>query len=220
MKSSVFRLFILCSLILGISACGTAQKVQYSAMEKVGIHKRDILVDRIEKTSEVQEYTKSEFKSAYQELTKLVDADDRGLEDKYNTLAKAVEKSEARADELEKRIASVDKVAKDLFVEWAQELEQYQSPKLRTVSEKNMRTTEQKYATIYKQMQASYAKVQPVLQVLQDNTLYLKHNLNARAISGISNEVLSVEAKVAALIQQMETSISESRKFIDAMGNK
>lgn len=214
------KAFLLSLLVLSLSACGTAQKVQYSALEKVGVHKRDILVDRIEKTSEVQEQTKKEFKSAYQELTSLVKTDDRGLEDNYKKLAKAVEKSESRANDLKKRIASVDEVAKALFVEWDQELDQYQSPKLRAISEKNMRTTEKKYATIYQQMNASYARVQPVLEVLQDNTLYLKHNLNARAISGISNEVLSVEGKVAALIQQMEMSISESKKFIDSMGNK
>ena len=214
------KVFLLGLLVLSVSACGTAQKVQYSALEKVGVHKRDILVDRIEKTSEVQEQTKKEFKSAYQELTSLVKTDDRGLEDNYKKLAKAVEKSESRANDLKKRIASVDEVAKALFIEWNQELDQYQSPKLRAISEKNMRTTEKKYATIYQQMNASYARVQPVLEVLQDNTLYLKHNLNARAISGISNEVLSVEGKVAALIQQMEMSISESKKFIDSMGNK
>lgn len=214
------KVFILSLIVLSLSACGTAQKVQYSAMEKVGIHKRDILVDRIEKTSEVQEQTKVEFKSAYQELTSLVKTDDRGLEDKYKKLAKAVEKSESRANDLEERIKSVDKVAKDLFAEWTQELDQYQNPKLRAASERNMRTTERRYASIYKQMQVSHARVQPVLQVLQDNTLYLKHNLNARAISGISNEVLSVEGKVAALIEQMEMSISESKKFVEAMSNK
>lgn len=214
------KAFLFSLLVLSLSACGTAQKVQYSALEKVGVHKRDILVDRIEKTSEVQEQTKKEFKSAYEELTSLVKTDDRGLEDNYKKLAKAVEKSESRANDLEKRIASVDEVAKALFVEWNQELDQYDSPKLRSVSEKNMRSTEQKYAAIYQQMKSSHARVLPVLEVLQDNTLYLKHNLNARAISGISNEVLSVEGKVAALIEQMEVSISESKKFIDAMGNK
>ena len=214
------KALILSLAVLSLSACGTAQKVQYSAMEKVGIHKRDILVDRIEKTSEAQEQTKQEFKSAYEELTSLVKTDDRGLEAKYKKLAKAVETSESSANQLEERIASVDKVAKDLFAEWAQELDQYQSKKLRATSEQNMRATEQKYTAIYQQMQASYARVEPVLEVLQDNTLYLKHNLNARAISGISNEVLSVEGKVAALIKQMEVSISESKEFINAMGNK
>lgn len=217
-KGNTMKALIFSLLLLVVSACGTAQKVQYSAWEKVGVHKRDILVDRIEKTSAVQEQTKEEFKSAYEELASLVEIDDRGLEAKYKKLARAVESSEGTASELEKRIASVDRVAQDLFQEWKQELDQYQNQKLRAASEKNMLATQKKYANIYQQMQASYVKVGPVLEVLQDNTLYLKHNLNARAISGISTEVLSVEGKVAALIQEMEASISESKAFIDAMG--
>lgn len=211
---------LLSFILLNLAACGTAQKVQYSALEKAGIHKRDILVDRIEKTSELQEETKQEFKSAYEVLTSLVATGDKGLEAKYKRLANSVEDSEDSADTLKNRIASVDQIAQDLFAEWQQELEQYTNQKLRKISESNMRKTQQSYAAIYRQMQNSYAKIDPVLKVLQDNTLYLKHNLNARAISGISNEVLSVEGKVAALIQQMEKSIEESKAFIAAMNNQ
>jgi len=66
-------------------------------------------------------------------------------------------------------------------------------------------------------MRASQKRIDPVLRVLQDNTLFLKHNLNARAISSISSEVLTVESKVALLIQQMEASIRESENFINDM---
>lgn len=206
-------------LLLSLTACGTTQNIKYSVLEKAGIHKRDILVDRIEKTSEVQEEAKEDFKSAYERLSELVDVDDAGLENQYKKLQKAVDVSEDRSNELQSRIASVDSVAKDLFAEWREELTQYTNVNLRRQSENNLKSTEQRYATIYRQMQDSYARVQPVLRVLQDNTLYLKHNLNARAISGISNEVLSVEGKVAQLIVQMEKSISESQQFIDSMGN-
>lgn len=211
---------LLILILFSLTACGTAQKVQYSAMEKVGIHKRDILVDRIEKTSKLQEQTKQEFKSAYEELTALVSVDDRGLEAKYKKLATAVKNSEDSTDQLKDRIASVDQVAAALFDEWKQELDEYSNPKLRKISDTNMRSTKQRYAMIYRQMQDSFAKIEPVLQVLQDNTLYLKHNLNARAINGITNEVMSVGGKVAELIKQMEASIAESKKFIDGMSNK
>ena len=206
-------------LLLSLTACGTTQHIKYSVLEKAGIHKRDILVDRIEKTSEVQEEAKEDFQSAYERLSELVDVDDAGLESQYKKLQKAVDVSENRSNELQSRIASVDSVAKDLFAEWREELGQYTNVNLRRQSENNLKMTEQRYAVIYRQMQNSYARVQPVLQVLQDNTLYLKHNLNARAISGITNEVLSVEDKVAQLIIQMEKSIRESKQFIDSMGN-
>ena len=214
MKNLLIRI-----LLLSLTACGTTQNIKYSVLEKAGIHKRDILVDRIEKTSEVQEEAKEDFQSAYERLSELVGVDDAGLESQYKKLQNAVDVSENRSNELQSRIASVDSVAKDLFAEWRKELGQYTSANLRRQSENNLKMTEQRYAIIYRQMQNSYARVQPVLQVLQDNTLYLKHNLNARAISGITNEVLSVEDKVAQLIVQMENSIRESKQFIDSMGN-
>ena len=202
-----------------LSGCSVAQKAQYSALEKFGVHKRDILVDRIEKTTETQEETKQQFQSAYEELASLVDVDDLGLEKRYQRMASAVDKSEAKANQLTARIKSVDKVANDLFAEWEEELNQYQSVNLRTASQNNLNATKARYQKIYQKMQESSAKVEPVLQVLQDNTLYLKHNLNARAVSGLSNEVLVIEDKVRALIAQMELSINESKSFIGSMQN-
>jgi len=210
---------LLIVLILNLMACETTQNIKYTALEKVGIHKRDILVDRIKDTSASQEKAKQEFKSAYQELSSLVNVQDSGLEKKYNKLKKAVENSEDRTDDLKNRIVKVDQVANALFNEWNQELDQYQNQKLRTISSTNLNTTKQRYAVIYQKMQASYDKVLPVLKVLQDNTLYLKHNLNARAVNGLSNEVLSVENKVTELIRQMELSIDESKRFINEIEN-
>lgn len=214
---SLPSLFMTLCLSLSLSACGVAQKVQYSALEKVGVHKRDILVDRIEKTSETQEQTKEQFKSAYDELASLVTVDDQGLERKYKKMANAVKLSEEKADELADRIKSVNSVANALFAEWETELGQYQSERLRKTSANNLATTKTRYAAIYQKMQESHQRVEPVLKVLQDNTLYLKHNLNARAVSSISTEVTVIESKVRNLIAQMEASISESRSFVDNM---
>jgi len=214
------KISFLLIITLLLSACGTVQKAQYSALEKVGIHKRDILVDRIEKTSETQEETKEQFQSAYEELASLVNIDDGGLEKKYKRMAKAVEASEDKAEELNDRIESVDEVANALFTEWQEELNEYQSASLRRTSQENLSNTKKRYATIYQKMQASQQRIDPVLKVLQDNTLYLKHNLNARAVNSLSSEVIIIEDKVARLIEQMEASINESKRFINAMQNK
>lgn len=211
------KLFLSFFIIMSLSACGTAQKVKYSTLEKVGIHKRDILVDRIKDTNETQQDAKEEFKSAYDELADLIDTNDRGLEKKYARMADAVSDSEDKANELDQRIKSVNAVATDLFNEWEEELAQYQSASLRRVSEQNLNTTKARYQQLYQSMLISQQRIIPVLEVLQDNTLYLKHNLNARAISNISSEVISVEDKVDSLIRQMEESIAESKRFIEDM---
>ncbi len=204
-------------LTLTLSACGVAKNAQYSTLEQFGVHKRDILVDRIEKTTQTQEQTKAQVKSAYEELSELIQVNEAGLEKKYKSMAKAVEKSEAKAQQLNNRIQAVDQVAKDLFREWEAELKAYTSDRLRTTSANNLATTRQRYQAILGKMRASAERVTPVLQILQDNTLFLKHNLNARAVAGIGGELTSIESKVSLLIEQMEASIAESQRFVKSM---
>jgi hypothetical protein len=212
---------IIKSLILGLAltltGCSTVEKVQYAAWEKVGVHKRDILVDRIQDTAEAQEEAKQEFKSAYEELATLINVDDKGLDAKYKQVAAAYERSEDSSESLKDHIASVDSVANNLFAEWEQELTQYTSDNLRNNSAANLAKTKKRYATLYKAMQDSYSTIPPVLNVLRDNTLYLKHNLNANAISSMQGEVKSIRGKVDNLIKEMESSINESQQFIEQM---
>lgn len=50
-----------------------------------------------------------------------------------------------------------------------------------------------------------------------DQVLFLKHNLNARAIASLKGNVASIESDIAVLIREMEASIREANRFIDAM---
>ena len=55
--------------ILLLTGCESAY---YGAWEKVGVHKRDILVDRVEDAAEAQEDAKEEFKSALEKFSSVV----------------------------------------------------------------------------------------------------------------------------------------------------
>ncbi len=213
----MFRIFLLAMTLSLVGCSSTIEKAQYAAWEKVGVHKRDILVDRIQDTAEAQEETKQEFKSAYEELATLIKVDDQALADKYQQVSEAYERSEKSSENLKNHIASVDRVAQNLFVEWEQELGQYTSDNLRQNSASNLAKTKTNYAAIYKAMQDSYKTIPPVLNILRDNTLYLKHNLNANAISSMQGEVKSIKGKVNTLIKEMESSITESQQFISQM---
>ena len=65
-------------------------------------------------------------------------------------------------------------------------------------------------------MRASQAQIRPALELLQDNTLHLKHSLNANAISELNAATELVHTRVARLIAEMERSIEASQQFIDA----
>lgn len=66
-------------------------------------------------------------------------------------------------------------------------------------------------------MKRAESRMEPVLKVLRDQVLFLKHNLNAQAIASIKNEIVRVGADVSALVKEMEMAIAEADKFIAAM---
>ncbi len=197
--------------VLSLSAC---QSAYYGAMEKVGIHKRDIMVDRVEAARDAQQDAKEEFSSALDQFQQMFGKPDTDLQDQYDDLNAAYEDSQDAAEDVSKRIDSVEDVSEALFEEWEEELDLYTSSKLRQDSANKLRETKRKYASLIGAMRAAEKRMEPVLNALRDQVLYLKHNLNARAIDGLKGELKSVETNVARLIRDMEKSIAESEAFI------
>lgn len=80
-----------------------------------------------------------------------------------------------------------------------------------------MRDTKREYGKMVAAMRKAEKTMYPVLDVLRDQVLFLKHNLNARAIASIKTELATVQRDVAALVKQMESSIAEANQFITQM---
>ena len=80
-------------------------------------------------------------------------------------------------------------------------------------------TTRRQYQGLIRAMRSAEARMAPVLQAFQDQVLFLKHNLNARAIDSLQGELGTIETDVAQLIREMEKSIAESEAFIRSLQN-
>ena len=205
------RLLIVLTCGLLLVGCSS---VYYNAMEKVGIHKRDIMVDRVEEMRDSQQETKEQFASALEHFKAVLKVEGGDLEDKYTELNAELERSEEQAEEVRERIAAVEDVSEALFDEWQAELSLYSSASLRRSSEQKLKKTRSHYSKLIGAMKRAEAKIDPVLNPLRDQVLYLKHNLNAQAIASLQLELGSIEADVARLIKEMEASIREADGFI------
>ncbi len=190
------------------------ESTYYNAMEKVGIHKRDILVDRVEEASDSQREAQEQFRDALSQFRSVVSFDGGDLEKLYNRLNSSYEDSRAAAREISERIEAVESVAEALFDEWQEELELYSNSRLRADSAAKLRDTQRRYRGLRDSLRRSEKSLAPVLENLQDNVLYLKHNLNASAISAIKGELATIDRDVTALIATMEAAIQESEGFI------
>jgi len=207
---------VLFTLLIQLAGCETAY---YDAWEQVGVHKRDILVDRIEETQEAQEKTQEQFKDALEQYRAVVNFDGGDLEKRYNKLNAEYEDSDQAAKAISGHIDSVEDVAEDLFDEWEDELAQIQNRTLRDDSAKKLHDTRYKYQQMVKSMRKAEKSVHPVLTTLRDQVLYLKHNLNAQAISALKGELSTINSDVNTLILDMQKSIDEANLFINRIKN-
>ncbi|MGR5166956.1 DUF2959 domain-containing protein [Vibrio astriarenae] len=189
----------------------------YAAMEQVGYHKRDIMVDRVEDAKDSQQEAQQEFISALEALSALTNFDGGELETVYNDINSRYEASEAAAQDVKDRIEAIEDVSDALFEEWQQELELYSNDKLRRSSEQKLRDTKASYQTMLAAMWKAEQKMTPVLDTLRDNTLYLKHNLNASAVGSLQGEFMSLESDIELAIEQMNAAIAESDKFLQTL---
>jgi Protein of unknown function (DUF2959). len=201
-------------VLLALAGCETAY---YGAMEKIGIEKRDILVDRIEDTQEVQQDAQEQFKDALEQYRAVVAFDGGNLEKLYDRLSREYEDSEAVANRIGDRIREVEDVADDLFREWEKELKLIKNPSLRQDSKTKLRQTQARSKQMIAAMWQAEKAVHPVLDTLRDQVYYLKHNLNAQAIAALKGELRTIDSDVNQLISQMQRSINEANRFIASM---
>ncbi|AZZ46027.1 DUF2959 domain-containing protein [Pseudomonadaceae bacterium SI-3] len=206
------RRFVL--LVIALLTLAGCQSAYYSAMEKVGLHKRDILVDRVEDARDSQQEAKEQFKDALERYRSVVQVKGGELEERYEALNNEFEASENSAREVRERIEAVEDVAEALFEEWKQELGEYSNASLKAASQRNLERTQKDYRVLLQRMKAAEKRIDPVLDVLRDQVLFLKHNLNARAIGALQGEYRTLEGNVDQLLAEMQRAIDEADVFI------
>jgi len=210
---------LLTALVMAI-VLGGCKTAYYSTMEKLGYHKRDLLVDRVQDARDAQEQAKAQFASALEQFNAVVGFEGGNLEQTYKRLDAEYEESEKKVQVVHKRIRDVEEVAGALFREWDSELDDYTNEKLRRLSRQKLEETQDRYETLIQAMRRAENKIGPVLAAFRDQVLFLKHNLNAQAVASLEDELLSVRTDVATLIAAMEASISEANEFIEAMSRE
>jgi len=193
------------------------QGAYYNMWEKLGYHKRDILVERVGKARDGQEAAKQQFQTTLDKFKSVTGFNGGDLEAKYNELSAQYDVCEKRATAVTSQIESVDSVAQALFKEWGDELAQYQNPDLKAKSAAELDATKARYNQLLASMRAAESKMKPVLAAFHDQVLFLKHNLNAQAIASLEGTKVSLQGDVDKLIADMQKAIEESNKFIKDM---
>lgn len=186
-------------------------------MERVGVEKRDILADRVAAGREDQREAQEQFESAFAQFKAMTGFEGGDLEAVYDELDAEFRRSESKAEDVRKRIRSIEQVSSDLFEEWEDELDGISSSDLRSRSREKLRDTRARYERLIAAMRRAERSMEPVLTAFRDQVLFLKHNLNASAIASLEGSVGTIESDVERLIREMQASIREADAFLSAV---
>jgi len=200
--------------VIFLSGCTT---IKYNALEKVGIHKRDLLIDNVEDTRDAQEEAQEQFQDALERFGQVITIEETELKAAYDRLNDEYEDSVDAADDVSEQIDEVEAVANDLFKEWDEENQTYSDAVLRRSSESQLRDTQAQYKELLKTMKDAEASMQPVLVTMRDNVLFLKHNLNAQVVGSLQTTFNELEGDIDILVERMRQSIARSDEFIRQM---
>ena len=208
---------VLALLTIAVLAATGCSSLYYRTMKKFGWEKRDLLVKRVKEARESQEDAQKEFKTTLERFREIVAFEGGSLEEKYNKLNDQLKRNEDRAKNVKDRIDAVRDVSRDLFKEWQEELGKYSDRQMRVESERQLRETRNRTDALIGSMNAAQKRVEPVLKPLRDRVLFLKHNLNARALGALTTELSGVTTEIDALVAELQKSIAEADAFLSDM---
>jgi len=196
---------------------GGCSSLYYSAYEKFGVYKRDLLKKRVAEARDDQQEAQTQFKDALTRLKEITKFDGGELEKAYGSLKSEYDDCVSSADSVHKRIRDVETVAEDLFKEWDKEIGEIGTPSLRESSRQQLTSTRERYNDLHHALVSAEQSMTPVLSQFKDYVLYLKHNLNAQAIASLKGETTNIQNDIARLIDQMNHSITRADEFIKTM---
>ncbi len=198
-------------------ATGKYRAIYYQAKESLGHPKREIIVYQVEQARDSFENAKTQFQNALDQFSDVTHFQGGSLESMYRILKAEFKLSQDEANSVSERIKAIEKVADSLFDEWHNELSEYSNRSLRSQSRKQLKITQQQYRRLIKMMHNAEAKIQSVLAAFHDQVLFVKHNVNAKAISSLHSEFALVGINIVTLISSMEKSINEANTFMNTL---
>src|ERR1700761_712020 len=211
-RRSIFVPLIALALLLG--GC---KSTYYKTMRTLGKEKRDILVQRIKDAKKDQDQTKKQLQTTMESFQALTGFQGGSLEKSYKRLNSDYESAASQAGKLHDKIQSIDQVSNDLFKEWQGEINSMDNAKLKSQDLVMLRNAKTRQATYMRAMQRTEDQIAPVLKAFRDQVLFLKHNLNARAIGSLKTTSAMLQGDVASLVQSIDASSQEADKLIGSL---
>jgi hypothetical protein len=174
-------------------------------------------VQRIKEAKKDQDQTKQQLQTTMESFQALTGFQGGSLERNYKRLNSDYENAASQAGKLHDKVQSINQVSNDLFREWQGEISAMSNGKLKSQDTVMLRDAKVRQATYLRAMRKTEDQIAPVLKAFRDQVLFLKHNLNSRAIGSLKSTSANLQSDVAELVQSIDASSQEADKLITSL---
>ncbi len=182
-----------------------------------GHERTDELVKRIEKTlKEIQEGRKR-LERTLEAYHKMLSTNGDSRRSAFEKVTKGLEKQEERSKELRKRFEEMQKEARKYFNEWRKSLGQIEDGKLRARSESRLDDTQRRFEELVAAGRAVREGFEPVVRGLEDQMVYLGHDLNETSTESLSADAQVITDLSRQLVDGIEGYSIVASAYIDAL---
>ena len=197
-------LFFLCS-------CTT---VYYKSWELLGREKRDLLSSNIESLKGDQEDAKEEFSEVLERMRLEYSGDKQSIAETYSDLKSDYDDLKSEVDDVSSRLDRIDGLAEALFQEWLVEANEFDRRDYRKKSLAKRGETMRSFNKYMKSTRRMETSMKQSLKALQDEVVFLKHNLNSQIVRQFNVKLANIEKDMEKIILRIEKSIQGTDTYI------
>ena len=197
-----------------LALAGGCSKIYYGTMEAFGYEKRELLVRRVQSAREAQEQARRQLVDTHEQFGSIVRLPAGDGAAQYDRLGDEYEDLKDAHADARAAIAEMDNLADDLFREWRKELKRYSDRELRKRSERELAETRGRYQGLEVAMRRAEEGMGPLLRVLEDQVLFLKHRPDAGAAAALQEQAETIGSQVRQLTADIDAAIAQADAFI------
>lgn len=186
-------LVVLPVLVLATSCAGVKNLFSSGTDETVSFVQVDDLLTRVERVHVACELSGQSATESLATLMSMVGPGFRGDPTlAYSDLISSIELSEEQADDLQHNFEPMKKVAKLVFEDWQEDIDEFSSDVMRQHSDERLDAARKRYIAILTSVGPALEEYRTFNQTLRDHALYLGNDFNAGSVATIEKELRSL----------------------------
>lgn len=200
--------------LLALASC---QAMYFTTLEKFGIEKREILLERVTDARDAMVVTEQRLDETFAVYSETIHQESGDLAAMHKRFSDFYDKTEDAADDFHDKIARIQSIAGVMFEEWKLETGEIIDAELRRKSRANYTRAVAHYENLVRSMRAVEAQSDPILTRLRDHVLFMKLNLHPNSLAPLRKNEEEFTKAIEALREQMAMTYEQVDKFLEMM---